>query len=116
MHKVLSLETNDLQKAGAKASMNGLSDELLKNNRFTDVKPLNLDLRSYGAGIFPSALPWVSVDRICGQEKAMRCSHWNCLTQNLKLITVPHQPISMSGWPILVEHREYDDICKQAVI
>ncbi|HEY4965550.1 MAG TPA: DUF6340 family protein [Puia sp.] len=68
MHKVLSLETNDLQKAGAKASMNGLSDELLKNNRFTDVKPLSLDLRSYGAGIFPSALPWDSVDRICGQS------------------------------------------------
>jgi hypothetical protein len=68
VHKVLALETNDLQKAGAKASMNGLSDELLKNNRFTDVKPLNLDLRSYGAGIFPSALPWDSVDRICGQS------------------------------------------------
>ena len=68
VHKVLSLETNDLQKAGAKASMNGLSDELMKNNRFTDVKPLSLDLRSYGAGIFPSALPWDSVDRICGQS------------------------------------------------
>jgi hypothetical protein len=68
VHKVLSLESNDLQKAGAKASMDGLSDELLKNNRFTDVKPLNLDLRSYGAGVFPSALPWDSVDRICGQS------------------------------------------------
>lgn len=68
VHKVLSLETNDLQKAGAKASMNGLTDELLKNNRFTDVRPLSLDLRSYGAGIFPSALPWDSVDRICGQS------------------------------------------------
>ena len=68
VHKALTLETNDLQKAGAKASMNGLSDELMKNNRFTDVKPLNLDLRSYGAGIFPSALPWDSVDRICGMS------------------------------------------------
>jgi hypothetical protein len=68
VHKVLSLESNDLQKAGAKASMDGLSDELLKNNRFTDVKSLNLDLRSYGAGVFPSALPWDSVDRICGQS------------------------------------------------
>jgi hypothetical protein len=67
MHKALALETNDLQKAGAQASMNGLSDELMKNNRFTDVKPLNLDLRAYGAGIFPSALPWDSVDRICGE-------------------------------------------------
>jgi hypothetical protein len=66
VHKALALETSDLQKAGAKASMNALSDELMKNNRFTDVRPLNLDLRSYGAGIFPSALPWDSVDRICG--------------------------------------------------
>ena len=65
MHKALALESNDLQKAGAQASMHGLSDELMKNNRFTDVKPLNLDLRAYGAGIFPSALPWDSVDKIC---------------------------------------------------
>ncbi len=40
VHKALALETSDLQKAGAKASMNGLSDELMKNNRFNDVKPL----------------------------------------------------------------------------
>lgn len=68
VHKVLSLETNDLQKAGAQASMHGLSDELMKNNRFSEVKPLNLDLRSYGAGIFPSALQWDSVDRICRES------------------------------------------------
>jgi len=68
VHKAISLETNDLQKAGAQASMHGLSDELLKNNRFTDVKPLNLDLRSYGAGIFPSAMQWDSVDKICRES------------------------------------------------
>jgi len=68
VHKVLALESSDLQKAGAQSSMHGLSDELLKNNRFTEIKPLDLDLRSYGAGIFPSALPWDSVDKICRES------------------------------------------------
>jgi hypothetical protein len=70
VHKALSLESNDLQKAGALSSMNGLSDELMKNNRFTEVKPLKIDLRSYGAGVFPSALPWDSVERICRENNS----------------------------------------------
>ena len=69
IHKALSLETNDLQKAGANASLSGLSDELMKNNRFTSVKPLNrLELRTYGAGVFPSALSWDSVEKICSES------------------------------------------------
>jgi hypothetical protein len=68
VHKVLTLETNDLQRAGAQSSLHGLSDELMKNSRFTDVRPLNLDLRTYGAGVFPSALPWDSVDNICRES------------------------------------------------
>lgn len=68
VHKVLSLETKELQKAGAQSSMQGLSDELMKNERFTEVKPLNIDLRSYGAGVFPSALQWDSVDKICRES------------------------------------------------
>jgi Family of unknown function (DUF6340) len=69
IHKVLSLETNDLQIAGAQASLRGLSDELMKNNRFTEVKPLSgIELRSYGAGVFPSALLWDSVEKICRES------------------------------------------------
>jgi hypothetical protein len=69
IHKALSLETSDLQKAGAQASLRGLSDELMKNNRFTIVKPItNIDLRSFGAGVFPSALPWDSVEKICRES------------------------------------------------
>jgi hypothetical protein len=68
VHKALSLESNDLQKAGALSSMNGLSDELMKNERFVEVKPLKIDLRSYGAGIFPSALQWDSVEKICREN------------------------------------------------
>jgi len=66
IHKAISLESSNLQKDGARASMTGLADELMKNNRFSMVKPLtNLDLRSFGAGVFPSAMPWDTVEKIC---------------------------------------------------
>ncbi|MBN9380882.1 MAG: hypothetical protein J0H74_08960 [Chitinophagaceae bacterium] len=69
IHKAVSLETGSLQAEGASASMSGLADELMKNNRFSIVKPLdNLDLRSFGAGVFPSALPWDTVARICRES------------------------------------------------
>jgi Family of unknown function (DUF6340) len=69
IHKAVSLETNDLQAAGSLASIQGLSDELTKNTRFTEVKSLSeLDLRSYGAGVFPTPLLWDSVERICKES------------------------------------------------
>jgi hypothetical protein len=68
IHKALSLESNDLQQAGASGSIRGLSDELMKNTRFTEVKPLNLDLRSFGAGIFPTPMLWDSVEKICRES------------------------------------------------
>lgn len=69
IHKALSLETNDMQTAGAEASLQGLSDELLKNERFTEVKQMkNLKLYSFGAGVFPSALLWDSVQKICNES------------------------------------------------
>jgi hypothetical protein len=68
IHKVLSLESNDLQQTGARSSLRGLGDELMKNTRFTEVKPLNRELTSFGAGVFPSALPWDSVEMICREN------------------------------------------------
>jgi hypothetical protein len=69
IHKAISLETNELQATGAQASIQGLSDELMKNTRFTQVKYLNgIDLRSYGAGVFPTPLLWDSVERICREN------------------------------------------------
>lgn len=66
LHKALSLQTNNLQTTGARASLQGLTDELLKNNRFTEVKQMdNLKLYSFGSGIFPTALSWDSVEKIC---------------------------------------------------
>lgn len=69
IHKTLSLETKTLQAEGAKASVNGLKDELARSNRFTAVQYLDkLDFRSYGAGVFPISLPWDSVEKICREN------------------------------------------------
>lgn len=69
IHKVISLESKGLQTDGAKASVDGLSNELMKTGRFATVRSLdNLDLRSYGAGVFPSSLPWDSVEKICRES------------------------------------------------
>ncbi len=68
IHNVLSLQTGDLQSAGAQASVQGLSDELLKNDRFKEVKKVtDIKLTSFGSGVFPSALSWDSVEKICIQ-------------------------------------------------
>jgi len=67
--KAFSLEGANLDKDGASATISGLSDELMKNSRFTEVKPLtSLDLRSVGAGIFPSPLGWDAVEKICQEN------------------------------------------------
>lgn len=63
--EVLSAEGPELDKAGAIESINGLKDELMKNERFTDVVILDLDLRTTGSGIFPSPLTWEAVQEIC---------------------------------------------------
>lgn len=66
LHRVLSLETRNLQAEGARASMTGLADELIKDGRFAIVRRLDsLDLRSYGAGVFPTYLSWDTVEKIC---------------------------------------------------
>jgi len=71
LHRTLSLETRNLQTEGARASMRGLADELIKDGRFANVIRLDsLDLRSYGAGVFPTYLSWDTVERICRQNHA----------------------------------------------
>jgi len=71
IHKAVSMESKTLQAEGAKSSVYGLTDELKKNTRFTSVRSLdNLDLRSFGAGVFPNALPWETVEKICRDNYA----------------------------------------------
>lgn len=64
--KVFSLEGPNLDKEGARASITGLSDELMKNNRFTEVKPIdNTDLRTPVPGMLPAPLSWDVIEKIC---------------------------------------------------
>lgn len=64
--KALSLEGANLDKDGAQESVAGLSDELLNNGRFTEVKTLNdIDFRTPNLVMFPTPLSWDIVARIC---------------------------------------------------
>jgi hypothetical protein len=66
IHRTLSLESSQLQLNGVQSSIDGLSNELIKSNRFTQVLPLtSLPLSSTGAGVFPYPLPWDTVESIC---------------------------------------------------
>ena len=66
--KALSLEGANLDKDGAGESIKGLSDELLNNNRFTEVKTLNdIDFRTPKLTLFPAPLTWEIVDQICSE-------------------------------------------------
>lgn len=64
--KVLSLEGKNLDKDGAQASIEGLTDELQKNGKFNEVKALRpAGLKTVGLDVFPSSLSWDEVEKIC---------------------------------------------------
>jgi hypothetical protein len=69
IHRTSSPETRDLQVSGAGASLNGLTDALIRSNRFDSVKKLNnLDHGSYGMGVIPVYLSWDTVEKICREN------------------------------------------------
>ncbi len=64
--KALSLEGVDLDKDGALQAIKGLSEELMNNARFDEVKTLSdIDFRTPKLGIFPVPLSWEIVNKIC---------------------------------------------------
>jgi len=64
--KFLSAEGKNLDADGALKAMNGLKDELEAGGKFSMVKFVEADgVENPGAGIFPAALSWEQVDRIC---------------------------------------------------
>ncbi len=66
LDKALSLEGVNLDKDGAEQAILGLSDELLNNRRFAEVKTLSdIDFRTPKLGIFPVPLSWEIVNKIC---------------------------------------------------
>lgn len=69
VEKVLSLEGKDFDKNAALESVTGLTDELMKNKRFDEVKELNnVKLSTTGSGVFPSLLSWDAIEKICREN------------------------------------------------
>jgi hypothetical protein len=66
LDKALSLEGVNLDKDGAEQAIMGLSDELMNNARFDEVKTLtDIDFRTPKLGMFPVPLSWEIVGKIC---------------------------------------------------
>jgi hypothetical protein len=64
--KVMTLEGADLDKEGAAACIDGVGNELAKNDRFTDVIQIGVaSSMAPGMGIFPSPLDWKTIDSLC---------------------------------------------------
>ena len=68
--KALSLEGADLDKEVAQESIRGLKEELVNNERFTEVKLLSdIDFRASRLGILPPPLTWQIVDTVCKETE-----------------------------------------------
>ncbi|MGX5820677.1 DUF6340 family protein [Chitinophaga lutea] len=67
--KIFSLEGAQLDKEGAQSSVTALAGELLRNNRFSNVKALGeLDLTTNAPGLFSAPLSWETVEKICREN------------------------------------------------
>lgn len=69
LDKVLSIEGDSLDTQAAQQDIIGLADELIKNNRFSNVTAFNsLGLRTDVPGQFSAPLSWDLVDKICREK------------------------------------------------
>ncbi|MDB9932507.1 tetratricopeptide repeat protein [Flavobacteriales bacterium] len=67
--KVLTAEGKNFDKEAADASTTAMKDELLKNNRFDYITKIDSSgLTTPGMGIFPSSIPWDSLNSIGEQN------------------------------------------------
>ncbi|MDO1514607.1 DUF6340 family protein [Maribacter confluentis] len=69
IEKILSLEGLNMDKEGAQKAVSGLRYELERGNRFETIKIIegNKDFEK-GLGVFPAALSWDVVDKICKEN------------------------------------------------
>lgn len=64
--KILSAEGKNFDRDGANAAIKGLKDELLRNQRFSEIKILDsLWVENPGMGIFPAPLAWDDLEKLC---------------------------------------------------
>ncbi|HTQ27786.1 MAG TPA: DUF6340 family protein [Puia sp.] len=97
VQRTLSLETVSMNREGAHAGVSGLVDELIRDNRFSVVKPLDsLQLTSFGAGVFPAAMSWDDVEKICRQNNCDALFSLEMFDADAKL-NIPINPVSLSS-------------------
>ncbi|MFH2143420.1 MAG: DUF6340 family protein [Bacteroidota bacterium] len=66
LDKILTIEGKNLDKDGSSIAIQGLFNELGKNERFTEIKILDsLLVNNPGLGIFPAPLSWETTQKIC---------------------------------------------------
>lgn len=64
--QVFTLDGPEMNRRGAVAGVNGLLEELMKNDRFSVVKNLEIEQMENSAyGALPAPLPWEDIDEIC---------------------------------------------------
>lgn len=67
--KALTLESADLDRNGAQQSIAGLRDELLVNDRFSEVRVIDdTEFRASRVGLLPPPLSWDIVEMICRES------------------------------------------------
>ncbi|MEN8247908.1 MAG: DUF6340 family protein [Bacteroidota bacterium] len=67
--RILSVKDKDLDKDAAESAVNGLVDELNKSNMFSTINMIdNADLEGAGVGVFPYALDWSDINKICAEN------------------------------------------------
>ncbi|MBN2681938.1 MAG: tetratricopeptide repeat protein [Bacteroidales bacterium] len=70
LDKILTIEGKNLDKDAANEAVKGAFESLIKTNRFSSVKNLDtINLKSVYPGVFPPAIDWASVNRICEQNE-----------------------------------------------
>ena len=69
LEKVLSLEGADLDSIGTREAIRGVTEELMANDRFNEVKQLSdMKFQTSGLGGMPAPLTWNQVSDICNES------------------------------------------------
>lgn len=67
--QVFSLKSAEMDKKGAASALDGLTEELKKNDRFTTVRYVDVArIGNTTYGVFPAPLAWDRVDEICREH------------------------------------------------
>jgi hypothetical protein len=70
LEKILSAEGKNLDKEGAEKLMEGIFEELKKNQKFVEIKIIqNPKLEKTSTGVAPAPMSWSEVERLCKENQ-----------------------------------------------